>query len=226
LKTTFDTLPPYTVYNHEINLDDSFKLQQGKLYKLSPPQQVKLDKFIREHLSTGHICPSKSPQASPFFFIAKGDEVNSTEKNTALRPIQDYRYLNSHTIKDRYSIPLISKILDDPKLHQAHVFTVLDIHWGFNNIHIKEGDEWKAAFITNQGLYEPTIMFFRLCNSPPSFQRMIDNIFQPATTTGLVKVYIDDVLIFTNAMEEHEPLLCLVLDLFHDNGLSCKPIKC
>ena len=90
--------------------------------------------------------------ASPFFFIKKADG--------SLRPVQDYRKLNDFTIKNRYPLPLIQELVD--KLRGARYFTKLDIQWGCNNVRIKEGDEWKAAFRTNRGLFEPAIMFFSL----------------------------------------------------------------
>ena len=106
-----------------------------------------------------YIGPSQLPMASPFFFVAK--------KDRKLWPCQDYRYLNDWIIKNRYPLPLISEIMD--KLKGAKYFTKLDICWGYNNIRIKKGDEWKAAFKTNKGLFEPTVMFFGMCNSPATF---------------------------------------------------------
>ena len=92
--------------------------------------------------------------ASPFFFVDK--------KDGKLRSCQDYRYLNEHMAKNAYPLPLITELLD--KLKGAKYFTKLDIQWGYNNVCIQEGDQWKAAFKTNRGLFEPTIMFFGLCN--------------------------------------------------------------
>ena len=90
--------------------------------------------------------------ASPVFFIKK--------KDGSLRLVQDYRALNEMTVKNRYPIPLISELVN--KLRKAKYFTALDVRWGYNNIRIKESDRWKAAFITNRGLFEPTVMFFGL----------------------------------------------------------------
>ena len=81
---------------------------------------------------------------------------------------QDYCYLNEHTVKNAYPLPLVSDLVDN--LCQFSHFTKFDVRWGYNNIRIKEGDEWKAAFITPLGLFEPTVMFFGLCGSPPMFQ--------------------------------------------------------
>ncbi len=89
-------------------------------------EQEQLNKFLDENLESGRICPSKSPFASPFFFVKK--------KDGTLRPIQDYRKLNEMTIKNRYPLPLISKLID--KLCGAKCFTKLDVRWGYNNVQI------------------------------------------------------------------------------------------
>src|SRR5882762_3063700 len=96
-------------------------------------------------MQSGCIRPSKSPMAAPFFFIKK--------KSGELCPIQDYRKLNDMTIKNSYPLPLISELIN--KLKGARYLTKLDIWWGYNNVRIQEGDEWKATFITNKGLFEP-----------------------------------------------------------------------
>ena len=94
---------------------------------------------MKENLDSGRIRPSKSPFASPFFFIQK--------KDGKLRPVQDYRKLNEVTKKNRYPLPLLSDTIN--RLMGAKFFTKFDVHWGYNNVRIKESDEWKAAFITN-----------------------------------------------------------------------------
>ncbi len=128
------------------------------------------------------------------------------------------------TIKNRYPLPLISELLD--KLKKARYFTALDVRWGYNNIRIKEGDEWKAAFRTNRGLFEPTVMFFGLTNSPATFQAMMNEIFRELITEGFVVVYLDDILIFTETMEEHAQITKRVLQILADNKLYLKPEKC
>ena len=78
------------------------------------------------------------------------------------------------TIKNCYPLPFIQELID--KLKLSKVFSKMDIRWGYNNIRIKEGDEWKAAFRTNKGLFEPTVMFFGLTNSPATFQAFMNHI--------------------------------------------------
>ena len=86
------------------------------------------------------------------------------------------------------------------KLQGAKYFTKLNVWWGFNNVRMKEGDKWKAAFQTNQGLYEPLVMFFGLTNSPATFQTMMDGIFKDLISEGIIVVYLDDILIFTKTL--------------------------
>ena len=107
----------------------------------------------------GYIKPSKSLQTSPVFFVGK--------KNGKKRMVQDYQYLNKGTIKDNYPLPLISDLINT--MGMKRVFTKMDLRWGYNNVLVKEGDEWKAAFTMHLGVFEPTVMFFGLTNSPATF---------------------------------------------------------
>ena len=130
--------------------------------------------FIDENLKKGFIRPSKSPQAATLFFVSK--------KDGRPRPVQDYRYLNEWTVKNAYPLPRIDKLID--RLVGKKLFIKMDIRWGYNNVRIREGDEWKAAFISKFGLYEPLVMFFGLTNSPATFQHMMNDIFDNEITQG------------------------------------------
>ncbi len=193
-KDNFDKLPESKTWDHAIELTPNTNTNLDcKVYPLNRNEQAELDKFLDENLSSGRIRPSKSPMASPFFFVKK--------KDGKLRPIQDYRKLNEMTIKNRYPLPLISELMD--KLWGAKYFSKLDIRWSYNNVRIKSGDEWKAVFRTNRGLFEPTVMFFRLTNSPATFQWMMNDIFKDLIASGAVTVYLDDILIMSKTKEEH-----------------------
>ena len=109
---------------------------------------------------------------------------------------------------------------------KAKYFTKLDIHWGYNNVHIKEGDEWKAAFQTNRGLFEPLVMFFGLMNSPATFQTMMNDLFKTLIDEGVVVVYMDDILIFTESLEQHHETVQNALETPRTNHLYLKPEKC
>jgi hypothetical protein len=93
-------------------------------------------------------------------------------------------------------------------------------------VRIKEGDEWKAVFRTNQGLFELLVMFFGLTNSPATFQTMMYDILRDLINEGHVIVYLDDILIFTENMEEHRKIMKQVLEVLQENKLFLKPEKC
>ncbi len=112
------------------------------------------------------------------------------------------------------------------KLRRAKYFSKLDVHWGYNNVHIKTGDEWKAAFRTNRGLYKPTVMFFRLTNSPATFQWMMNDIFKDLIASGKVTIYLDDILIMSKTKEEHRQITRKVLATLRKHKLFLKAEKC
>jgi hypothetical protein len=185
-----------------------------------------LEEFLEESLSSGRIRQSSSWQAASFFFWPKAEEANAPGEDPGLHPVQDYRYLHTHVIQDQYPLPLLHEILQAPKLQTAQYFMVIDVCWGFNNVHIREGDEWKATFITSQGLFEPPVMYFGMCNAPATFQWMMDVLFQKVLMSGRVFVYIDNVLITSDDLEELHYWMHKVLMIMRESHLSCKPVKC
>jgi len=105
------------------------------------------------------------------------------------------------------------------------VFTKMDLRWGYNNVRIKEGDEWKAAFTIPEGSFEPTVMFFGLTNSPATFQTMINELLRNLINTGKVAAFIDDVIIGTETEEEHDEIVAEVIRRLEENDLYVKPEK-
>ena len=215
-KESFDELPGPKPWDHAIELSPDASPKGCKVYPLSVPEQKELDVFLKENLDSGRIQQSKSPMASPVFFVKK--------KDGKLRLVQDYRTLNAMTIKNKYLLPLIPELIS--KLRGAKYFTKLDVRWGFNNVHIKEGDEWKAAFRTNRGLFEPLVMFFGLTNSLATFQTIMDDIFEELISEGVVVVYLDDIFIFTETLDEHREVTRCVLELLEKHKLYLRPDKC
>ena len=215
-KETFNELPPRHPWDHAIELLPGDHKIDCKTYNLTSVEQKELDEFLEENLRMGCIYPSKSQFASAFFFVKK--------KDGKLWPVQDYWKLNNITIKNRYPLPLIGELVD--KLKSAKYYTKLDIRWGYNNIRMKEGDEWKAAFHTNRGLFELLVMFFGLTNSPATFQTMMNHLFQDLINWGKVVVYMDDIMIFTNTLDDHWKIVKEVLTILRQNKLSLKHTKC
>ena len=198
-----------------------------KVYPMTQAEDAALNKFIDEQLEKGYIRPSQSPYTSPFFFIKK--------KDGTLRPVQDYRRINSWTVRNNYPLPLISDVVRD--LGRAKLYSKLDVRQGYNNIRIKEGDEHKAAFKTRRGSHEPTVMHFGLCNSPATFQSFIDEISRAiiakhAALGTVIRIYMDDIAIATMIDDEQEAYTAHVaavtdiLTMARDNNLYFKPEKC
>ena len=210
--------PEPCIWDHAIELKPgALSSIPGKVYQLMQDEQKALLKFIQEQQAKGYICPSKSPYAAPFFFIKK--------KDGKLWPVQDYQWLNEWTVKNCYPLPLISKLI--AHVQNAKMFTKVDIRWGYNNIHIKEGDEHKAVFITNQGLFEPTVMFFGLTNSPATFQTMMIAIFTKEIAKGWLIVYMDNILVATkDNLQFHEKCVHWMLKKLKKHNLYLKPEKC
>jgi hypothetical protein len=181
-------LPPSQPWDHKIKLKlGAPPTLISRTIKLSVAEQQELKKFVDEHLERGTIRRSKSPYAASFFFIKK--------KNGKLRPVQDYRPINEWTIKNCYPLPLIPQLID--QIGDAELITTVDITWGYNMVKIVPQDQHKAAFVTNLGLFKPTVMFFRLTNSPATFQTMMDMIFREQITRGTLTVYIDVIAVHT-----------------------------
>jgi len=120
---------------------------------------------------------------------------------------------------------LITELIHD--LAGKWLFFKFDVRWGYNNVRIKEGDEWKAAFKTSEGLFEPTVMFFGLTNSLATFQFMMDDIFQEEIAQGWLRIYMDDTIIATEDNPiEHAAKVQHFLSKLQKHDLFLKPEKC
>ena len=153
---------------------------------------------------------------APVFFVGKKDGKKQM--------VQDYRYLNEWTIKNNYPLPLISDVLEN--IGTKKLFTKMDLRWGYNNVRIKEGDEWKAVFMTPEGSFEPIVMFFGLTNSLATFQAMMNELLRDLINTGKVAAFIDDVIIRTETKKGHDELVAEVIRRLEENDLYIKLEKC
>ena len=156
-----EQFPDQHPWDCRIELKDGFVPKWSKPYTLGPGDQKLLDAWVKEQLKKGYIRWLKSPQASGFFFVQKKD----TKKKCLC---QDYQYLNWWTKPNAYPIPLISNLM--LKLEGSQYFMKLNIQWWYNNIRLKQGDDWKAAFITNRGLFELTVCSLDLWIHPQPFR--------------------------------------------------------
>ena len=219
-------LPSHSIWDHMIELlPGAPNSLPGWLLPLNLKEKAEIHKFVQEHLTWGTIHISKSPYAANFFFIKK--------KDGKLWLVQDYQPLNKWTKKNKNVSPLINQVID--RLSGCSLFTTVDICWGYNNIWIKEGDEWKAAFLTPEGLSEPTVMFFGLTNSLATFQTMMNPIFWQEVEEGWLSVYMDNMSIHTarlphenkeQHLQWHQDYVHRILTKLEDNDLYLKLEKC
>jgi len=152
---------------------------------------------------------------SPIMFVKK--------KDGKLRLCVDNRALNHVTKKERYPLPLIGEALD--RLQTAKYYTKLDIKDAYHNVRIKEGDEWKTTFTTKYGTYEYLVMPFGLTNAPAAFQRWINRTLQSYIDICCI-VYLDDVLIYSENLEQHQKDLAAIIRAIRQQGMKLKPSKC
>ena len=215
-KKQLERISTRKLWDHAIDVKEGFITRKEKVYPLSREEREEVREFVKEQLRKSYIRPSKSPQTAPVFFVGKKDGKK--------RMVQDYRYLNEWMIKNNYPLPLISDVLEN--IGTKKIFMKMDLRWGYNNVRIKEGDKWKAAFTTPEGSFEPTVMFFGLTNSPATFQAMMNELLRDLTNMGKVAVFIDDVIVGKEMEEGHDELVAEVVKRLEENDLYVKPEKC
>jgi len=215
-KVESERMPTRKAWDHAINLKKTFKPQKGRIYPLSKNEREEVQNFMEDQLRKGYIRLSKSPQTSPVFFVGK--------KDGSKQMVMDYCNLNDQTVKNNYLLPLITELIDN--MGSKKVFTKMDLRWGFNNVRIKEGDEWKGAFTTHIGFFEPMVMFFGMTNSPATFQAMMNEILRDLINEGKVAAFVDDILVGTEIEEGRDEIVEEILRRLEENDLYIKPEKC
>jgi len=214
-KMQADKLPPHRPYDHNIPVVEGATVPFGPVYNLSQTELQVLHEYIQENLAKGFIRRSESPAGAPVLFFKN--------KDRSLRLCVDYRGLNKVTIPNRCPLPLISETFD--RLGKAKYFTKLDMRGAYNLLRIKEGDEWKTAFRCRYGHFEYTVMPFGLMNAPGTFQAFANDVLRDYLDDFVV-LYIDDILIYSDNLEEHTAHVRKVLSKLQDAGLCLKLEKC
>ncbi|SOV05166.1 uncharacterized protein UDID_17854 [Ustilago sp. UG-2017a] len=210
-----DKLPPHRTYDHQIPLEEGKSPPFRPIYSLSEHELKTLREYLEENLAKGFISLSDSPAASPILFVKK--------KDGSLRLCVDYRGLNRITIRNRYPLPLIDKLLD--RLREARFFTCIDLRGAYNLLCIAKGDKWKTAFHTRYGLFQYNVMPFGLTNAPASFQHLMNNTFKDMLDRSLI-IYLDDLLIYSSTLKQHQEHVSAVLARLRQAGLYAKAEKC
>lgn len=203
-----------TTIKHRIILEDDVPVKQP--YRPIPPSQIEeVRQHITDLLNTGVIEESQSPYASPIVIVKK--------KNGKIRKCCDYRSLNRKTRKNSFPLPRIADSLD--RLHGSKFFSCLDLKSAYNQVEVDEQDQHKTAFTTPFGLYEYKRMPFGLCNSPATFQNLMQTVFRKEIFAFLL-VFLDDILVYSNTVDSHIEQLGIVFQRLSEHGLKIEPAKC
>ena len=208
-------LPPRRVVNFGIELHPGTSPISMTPHRMALVELQELSVQLQELLDKGFIRPSTSPWGAPVLFAKK--------KGKTLRLCIDYRQLNRVTIKNRYPLPRIDDLFD--QLRGARVYSKVDFRTGYHQLRVRDTDIPKAAFRTRYGHYEFTVMPFGLTNMLASFKDLMHRVFQPYLDQ-FVKVFVDDILIYSQSEWEHKYHLRIVLQLLRDHQLYTEFSKC
>jgi transposase InsO family protein len=214
-KTQADKLPPHRPYDHSIPIAEGANVPFGPVYNLSQTELKALHEYLKENLAKGFIRRSESPAGAPILFVKK--------KDGSLRLCVDYRGLNKITTPNRCPLPLISETFD--QLGKAKYFTKLDMRGAYNLLRIAKGDEWKTAFRCRYGHFEYQVMPFGLMNAPGTFQAFVNDVLRDYLDDFVV-VYLDDILIYSESLDEHTAQVKKVLKKLEAAGICLKLEKC
>lgn len=208
-------LPPNMPFDHQIPLLPGAVPVQKKPYSYAPTQKDELEQQIKEMLQKGVIQESHSPYASPIILVKK--------KDGGWRMCVDYTYLNALTVKNKYPLPVVDELLDE--LSGANYFTKLNLRSGYHQIRLVHGEEYKMAFKTHHGHWEFKVTPFGLTNAPATFQAAMNSIFAQLLRKGVL-IFKDDILLYTETLEQHKELLAQIFQILATNQLYVKKSKC
>ncbi len=208
-------LPPKRHIEHSIDIVPGAHPPHRKPFRLSQPELLELKDVLAKLLAKGFIRPSVSPYGAPVFFVRKADG--------GFRFICDWRELNRITIKNKACIPNVEDLFD--RVQGARFFSHMDLHLGYNQVLVKESDVHKTAIATPFGHFEWLVMGLGMTNAPATFQTMMTDIFRPFLFDFVV-VFLDDILVFSNTLDEHLRHLESVFEVLRQHKLYAKPPKC
>nr|ATZ69445.1 ORF3 polyprotein [Cacao swollen shoot Togo A virus] len=199
-------------------------IEDKPIKHLTPAMEKQFSRHVQALLDIGVIRPSKSKHRTTAFIVESGTTIDPVTKKTVHgkeRMVFNYKRLNDNTEKDQYSLPGIQTILK--RVGNKKIFSKFDLKSGFHQVAMAEESIPWTAFWVPQGLYEWLVMPFGLKNAPAVFQRKMDQCFKG--TEEFIAVYIDDILVFSETMEEHAKHIATMLKICQKNGLVLSPSK-
>ena len=208
-------LPPSREVDHRIELVPGSSPPSRPTFRLSATELAELKKQLAELTNAGFIRPSKSPFGAPILFVKK--------KDGTMRMCVDYRALNNITIKNSYPLPRVDELFD--RLQGAKYFSKIDLRSGYHQIRIAPEDVPKTAFRTRYGHFEFLVLPFGLTNAPGTFMHLMHQTFRELLD-DFVLVFLDDILIYSKTLEEHEQHVQRVLEILRKEKLFAKESKC
>jgi hypothetical protein len=194
------SLPPIMSISHHIDLIPGKIIPNEVAYRLTPQENEEIKKQVQDLLEKGLVRESFSPCTVP--------TVLRPKKNGRWRMCTDSRSINKITIMYKFPLPIMDDLINF--FSGASYFSKIDPKSGYYHIRMREGDEWKEIFKTNEGLYEWIFMPFGLTNSPSTFMRLMNAILKDFICKFVI-VYLDDILVFNKIEEEHLRHLTLVM---------------
>lgn len=184
-------------------------------YRVPHKQKNEMEKQVQELLDTSIIRPSTSPYAAPAILVRK--------KDGTWRLCIDYTKLNAQTVKNKFPIPVIEDLFDE--LQGAQYFTKIDLRAGYHQVRMNTADIHKTTFRTYFGHFEYLVMPFGLTNAPATFQSLMNKVFAKYLRKFIL-VFFDDILVYSQTLQEHLEHLRTVLEILRAEQLYAKMSKC